>query len=532
MDKSWSLSHFDQPQTPRTSNGHDQLTFQSPDTGHDGGVVCQSSSDRMTPTIHTGDIDRGPTDRSRSDQMAAAILRSLAGEITGHDMTGRSPSLVRSGHMTGRSPVRSFMTGPVQSPSPVRSGLVRSGHRSTVRGRHRSSSSDYSSSNSSSTNESSSSRTTRVSDHVVKIPVSSQPIYISTLQPIQMATSQKTSTSTNLTRSPSYSFMESHVSSPHVSAPMLTATCVGTSGAQLTTTATLSAPQVSSTVSSRVPPNATHSNPDVLWRVKLNQMRTLIWINFWLPSGVHDLWGLSSNWTISITEQLVRTFDPTMVTKARSRLDTRLPIGTTVLSVFQSLESVNKTIPKRGDMWKVPKDFAESKLQERNYKPPIVRSIQPGMNSLRTAPLTSGFLFGGRIQEAITADKDNQLHASLARNNSGQHQGAFKQPSFRPPAVPAPKKAKRNNLFSERPAVNPRSGPNRPSSYNRPSFSKKFSEQTQAGSEEFQTFCLQGRPYPFYLHNLRCRKYQSGPDFFIFQTDGFKLLQTHGFILW
>ncbi|KAH3836118.1 hypothetical protein DPMN_109488 [Dreissena polymorpha] len=97
------------------------------------------------------------------------------------------------------------------------------------------------------------------------------------------------------------------------------------------------------------------------------------------------------------------------------------------------------------------------------------------MNSFKTAPLTSGFLFGGKIQEAITADKDDQLHASLARNNSGQRQRAFKQPSSTPPAVPAPKKAKRNNLFSKRPAVNPRSGPNRPSSYNRPSFSKKFS---------------------------------------------------------
>ncbi|KAH3871054.1 hypothetical protein DPMN_034248 [Dreissena polymorpha] len=101
--------------------------------------------------------------------------------------------------------------------------------------------------------------------------------------------------------------------------------------------------------------------------------------------------------------------------------------------------------------------------------------LERGMNSLKTAPLTSGFLFGGRIQEAITADKDDQLHASLARNNSGQSQGAFKQPASRPPAVPAPKKAKRNNLFSKRPAVNPRSGPNRPSSYNRPSFSNKFS---------------------------------------------------------
>ncbi|KAH3800344.1 hypothetical protein DPMN_153977 [Dreissena polymorpha] len=96
--------------------------------------------------------------------------------------------------------------------------------------------------------------------------------------------------------------------------------------------------------------------------------------------------------------------------------------------------------------------------------------LEPGMNSLRTV-----FLFGGRIQVAITADKDDQLHASLARNNFGQRQGAFKQPSSRPPAVPAPKKAKRNNLFSKRTAVNPRSGPNRPSSYNRPSFSKKFS---------------------------------------------------------
>ena len=68
----------------------DQLTFQSPDTGHDGGVVCRSSSDRMTPTIHTVDIDRG-INRSMSDQMAAPILRSLAGDVTGYDMTGPSP---------------------------------------------------------------------------------------------------------------------------------------------------------------------------------------------------------------------------------------------------------------------------------------------------------------------------------------------------------------------------------------------------------------------------------------------------------
>ncbi|KAH3891260.1 hypothetical protein DPMN_015353 [Dreissena polymorpha] len=218
---------------------------------------------------------------------------------------------------------------------------------------------------------------------------------------------------------------------------MLTATHVGTSGAQLTTTATLSAPRVTSTVSSRTPPNATHSNPDVLWvqnasghfvpvnadkhyqiadvvddhsslpdnlaqdsfiPVPAVSLHTSVPVeseaesdadidtNKFLASSI-QIYELifqtlgeelcprpvetSSNSTISITEQLVRTFDPTMVTKARSRLDTRLPIGTTVLSVFQSLESVNKTIPKRGDMWKVPKDFVESKLQELNYKPPV-----------------------------------------------------------------------------------------------------------------------------------------------------------------
>ncbi|KAH3877744.1 hypothetical protein DPMN_001622 [Dreissena polymorpha] len=53
-----------------------------------------------------------------------------------------------------------------------------------------------------------------------------------------------------------------------------------------------------------------------------------------------------ANSTISVTEQLVHKFDPNSVTKANSRLDTRLPIGASVLSVFQSLESINTTIPK------------------------------------------------------------------------------------------------------------------------------------------------------------------------------------------
>ena len=40
------LTDVDDPVTSLVTD--DQLTFQSPDTGHDGGVVCRSSSDRMT----------------------------------------------------------------------------------------------------------------------------------------------------------------------------------------------------------------------------------------------------------------------------------------------------------------------------------------------------------------------------------------------------------------------------------------------------------------------------------------------------
>ncbi|KAH3864321.1 hypothetical protein DPMN_027338 [Dreissena polymorpha] len=283
---------------------------------------------------------------------------------------------------------------------------------------------------------------------------------------------------------------------------------------------------------------------------------------------------------MSVTEQLVRTLDPNSVTKASSHVDTRLPIGASVLSVFQSLESFN-TIPKNGEIWRVPKDFTVPKTQERtgSYRHPvpdpnsgldfskipiqdpdvnklllnipsssksvsvpysileiwenrerrvlglsnqidlmlatilrlvcewsdsvpdelrdllihlsgttlnlshnaassmsemlrirrdlILSSIpkkfllEPGLNSLRTAPLSSGFLFGGKIQEALSADKDDQLHASLARNNSKQQQVTFKRPASRPPPGPIVKKDKMTNLFSQKPSWNSRSGSNR-----------------------------------------------------------------------
>ena len=122
-------SDVDYPVTPLVKD--DQRFCQSPSTGQDGVVVSRSSSDLMTHTMHTGDIDHGTTG-SMSDHMAAAILRSLSGDVTGHNMTGRSP--VRSGPVTGHvtGPVRSgHVTGPVRSP-------VRSAHRSPVRSGHRS----------------------------------------------------------------------------------------------------------------------------------------------------------------------------------------------------------------------------------------------------------------------------------------------------------------------------------------------------------------------------------------------------------
>ncbi|KAH3877036.1 hypothetical protein DPMN_000890 [Dreissena polymorpha] len=101
--------------------------------------------------------------------------------------------------------------------------------------------------------------------------------------------------------------------------------------------------------------------------------------------------------------------------------------------------------------------------------------LEPGVNSLRTAPLTADSLFGGRIQAAITADREDQIHASLARNNSGQRQGAFKRPASKPPAAKNSK-----NLFYKMLPSTPCPAPNRPSSYNRP-----FAFRNSSGKESW-----------------------------------------------
>ncbi|KAH3836120.1 hypothetical protein DPMN_109490 [Dreissena polymorpha] len=341
--------------------------------------------------------------------MAAAILRSLAGDVTGHDMTDRSP--VWSGHRSGlvTGPVIGDRSGPVTFTGPVQSGPVTGQqseegidlhHRMTLLPtRHRRMNLRHQGVDIGHAHlrRAILIATTRVGDHVVvhgdAIPedlgLIAADLHLDfAADPDRDIAENEDVDKPNVDIVPTIRivdhrlipFMESHVSSPHVSAPMLTATHVGTSGAQLKTTATLSAPRVSSTVSSRVPPNATHSSPDVLWVqiasghfVPVNtdkhyQIADVVDDNSSLPDNLAQdsfipvpavslhtsvpeeseaesdadidtdkflasstqIYELifqtlgeelcprpvetSSNSTISITKQLVRTFDPTMVT--------------------------------------------------------------------------------------------------------------------------------------------------------------------------------------------------------------------------
>ncbi|KAH3724272.1 hypothetical protein DPMN_050088 [Dreissena polymorpha] len=63
------------------------------------------------------------------------------------------------------------------------------------------------------------------------------------------------------------------------------------------------------------------------------------------------------------------------------------------------------------EMLRIRRDLILSSL-------PLNVMLEPGVNSRRTAPLTADFLFGGRIQAAITADREDQIHVSLARSKS------------------------------------------------------------------------------------------------------------------
>ncbi|KAH3715629.1 hypothetical protein DPMN_058341 [Dreissena polymorpha] len=91
----------------------------------------------------------------------------------------------------------------------------------------------------------------------------------------------------------------------------------------------------------------------------------------------------------------------------------------------------------------------DAKDPERPYPlfPASIYLLEPGVNSRRIAPFPADSLFGGRIQAAITADRENQILSSLTRNNSGQRLGVLKRPASKHPATPTAKNTKKNNLF-------------------------------------------------------------------------------------
>ena len=320
---------------------------------------------------------------------------------------------------------------------------------------------------------------------------------------------------------------------------------------------------------------------------------------------------------VTVTEQVARRREPGRISKATSRVDLRLPIGSSTMAVFQSLEPANKPSPSP---WKAPKELTEPKQMDggKSYKAPVPdpstgldlsklpvpdadisklsltmpsssthtavplsllenwelrerRSIglanqldlmaataldlvwelsdsipeelrallihlsrttqclshnaassmsemlrlrrdlilsslpnnfllETGVNSLRTAPLTADSLFGGRIQSALTADREDQIHASLARSNSGQRPVVFKRPASKPPGAPPAKNAKRDSFPTKRPSA-PRQPTNRPpfqnrtSSYRKPSVNQNWSKgKPNADKKSFNPSSGKGGP--------------------------------------
>ncbi|KAH3696467.1 hypothetical protein DPMN_083932 [Dreissena polymorpha] len=73
---------------------------------------------------------------------------------------------------------------------------------------------------------------------------------------------------------------------------------------------------------------------------------------------------------VTVTERVVRRREPDRISKATSRVDLRLPIGSTTMSVSESLESTNNPSPSP---WKAPKNLAEPKPLEGGKKVPGTR---------------------------------------------------------------------------------------------------------------------------------------------------------------
>ncbi|KAH3829819.1 hypothetical protein DPMN_103048 [Dreissena polymorpha] len=320
---------------------------------------------------------------------------------------------------------------------------------------------------------------------------------------------------------------------------------------------------------------------------------------------------------VTVTEQVARRREPGRISKATSRVDLRLPIGSSTMAVFQSLEPANKPSPSP---WKAPKELTEPKQMDggKSYKAPVpdpatgldlsklpvpdadisklsltmtsssthtsvplsllenwelrerrskglanqldlmaataldlvwelsdsipeeLRALlihlsrttqclshnaassmsemlrlrrdlilsslpnnfllETGVNSLRTAPLTAESLFGGRIQSALTADREDQIHASLARSNSGQRPVVFKRPASKPPGAPPAKNAKRDSFPTKRPSApsQPTNRPpfqNRTTSYRKPSVKQNWSKsKPNADKKSFNPSSSKGGP--------------------------------------
>ena len=64
---------------------------------------------------------------------------------------------------------------------------------------------------------------------------------------------------------------------------------------------------------------------------------------------------------VTVTEKAARRRVPDRVGWATARVDLRLPIGSTITSVFDSMEAANKPSDQP---WKAPKDLAEPKTVE------------------------------------------------------------------------------------------------------------------------------------------------------------------------
>jgi len=73
---------------------------------------------------------------------------------------------------------------------------------------------------------------------------------------------------------------------------------------------------------------------------------------------------------VTVTEQVARRREPGRISKATSRVDLRLPIGSSTMAVFQSLEPANKPSPSP---WKAPKELTEPKQMDgrKSYKAPV-----------------------------------------------------------------------------------------------------------------------------------------------------------------